>query len=182
MKDGNDNAIDSTITGGDLGTVTVDGAVPVFVSVAATDGTYNIGDTLTITVTWGEAVVVAGTPTLTLDNGDTASYVSGTTTTALVFTTVVADGDTDSSDLSVSSYGGTIADAAGGAAGAASGDLGAVLIDGDTPDMTGCSATDAAYGVGELITITCVYDEAVTVTGTPTVTLSNSDVASYSIF
>ena len=122
MKDAAGNALDTTVTGGDLGTVTVDGAVPTFSSVAATDGTYGIGDALSITVTWGEAVVVSGTPTLTLSNGDTASYASGTGSTALVFTTVIAEDDTASADLSVSAFGGTITDAAGGAAGAASGD------------------------------------------------------------
>ena len=66
MKDAAGNAIDTTVTGGDLGTVTVDGAVPTFSSVAATDGTYGIGDTLSITVTWGEAVVAVSYTHLTL--------------------------------------------------------------------------------------------------------------------
>ena len=132
---------------GELGAVTVDGAVPVFSCVAATDAAYGVGETLSITVTWGEAVVVSGTPTLTLSNGDTASYASGTGSTALVFTTVIAEGDTTSADLSVSSFGGTITDAAGGAAGAASGDLGAVTVDGSVPVFSSVAATDAAYGV-----------------------------------
>ncbi|SVE27095.1 uncharacterized protein METZ01_LOCUS479949, partial [marine metagenome] len=163
---------------GDLGAVTVDGNVPAFVSVAATDGAYGVGDVLTITVTWGEAVVVSGTPTLTLSNSDTASYASGTGTTALVFTTTIAENDAASSDLSVSSYGGTITDSAGGAAGAASGDLGAVTVDGDAPDFTSCTATDDTYGIGEALSITCTWDEAV-VTSDGTLTLSNSDTASY---
>ena len=159
----------------DLGAVTVDGDAPDFTSCAATDGTYKIGDTLTITCTWDEAIVKSGTPTLTLSNGDTATYSSGDGSASIVFTTTIADGDTDSSDLSVSSFSGTLADAAGGAA-AATGtvDLGAVIVDGSTPDITGCDATDAAYGVGEAISITCTYNEAVTVTGTPTITLSNN--------
>ena len=179
MKDSAGNSVSETVTAGDLGTVTVDGAVPVFSSVAATDGAYGVGDVLTITVTWGEAVVVSGTPTLTLSNSDTASYASGSGSTALVFTTTIAEGDSDSSDLSVSSFGGTITDSAGGAAGAASGDLGAVTVDGDAPDFTSCAATDAAYGVGEVLTITCTWDEAVE-TSDGTLTLSNSDVAAYS--
>ena len=68
--------------------------------------------------TWDEAVVVSGTPTLTLSNSATASYTSGTGNTALVFTYTVADGDGDTSDLLISSYSGTITDAAGGAAAA----------------------------------------------------------------
>ena len=181
MKDANANAVSTVITGGDLGSVTVDGDAPDFASVAATDGAYGVGESLSITVTWDEAVVVTGTPTLTLSNGDTATYASGTGSTALVFTTTIAEADTDSADLSVSAYGGTIADAAGGAAGAASGDLGAVTVDGDAPDLSSVADTtgDGAYGVGETISITVTWDEAVVVSGTPTLTLSNSASATY---
>ena len=126
MKDGAGNAIDSTVTGGDLGTVTVDGAVPTFTSCTATDGAYGVGEQLTITCTWGEAVVTSN-GALTLDNGDSAAYASGTGTTSLVFTTTVAEGDGTDTDVNVNAYTGTITDAAGGAAGAASGDLGDVL-------------------------------------------------------
>ncbi|MDP6215332.1 MAG: hypothetical protein QGI41_10390, partial [Acidimicrobiales bacterium] len=157
MKDAAGNAISSTITGGDLGTVTVDGDAPDFVAVTATDGAYGVGEALSITVIWDEAVAVTGTPTLTLSNGDTATYASGTGTNSLVFTTTIAEADTDSSDLSVSSYGGTIADSAGGSAGAASGDLGAVTVDGDAPDFVSVAATDGAYGVGETISITVTW-------------------------
>ena len=73
-----------------------------FVSVAAADGTYGIGESITITVTWDSAVSVTGVPTLTLSNSDTATYFSGTGSTALSFLTTVAEGDTDSSDLKVS--------------------------------------------------------------------------------
>ena len=38
MKDGAGNAISTTMTGGDLGTVTVDGDAPDFLAVTATDG------------------------------------------------------------------------------------------------------------------------------------------------
>ena len=97
-----------------------------------------------------------------------------------MFNYVVAEGNSDSADLTVTAWtGGTIKDAAGGDAASATGDLGSVIIDADTPDMTGCAATDGSYGVGEAISITCTFDEAVTVTGTPTITLSNNDVASY---
>ena len=59
MKDANNNDVSTTITGGDLGTVTVDGDAPDFTSCAATDGTYKIGQTLTVTCTWDEAVVTS---------------------------------------------------------------------------------------------------------------------------
>ena len=110
-------------------------------------------------------------------------YASGTGSTALVFTYTVAEGHTDSTDLSVSSIaanGGSIQDSADNAFSTtiADGDLGAVIIDGDAPDFASVAATDGAYGVGEVLTITVTWDEAVTVTGTPTLTLDNSDTAS----
>ena len=58
-----------------------------FTSVAATDGTYGIGDALTITVTWDSAVNVQGIPTLVLSNGDSATYFSGTGSATLSFIT-----------------------------------------------------------------------------------------------
>ena len=152
-----------------------------FTSVAATDGTYGIGDALTITATWDSAVSVSGIPTLTLSNGDSATYFSGSGSVTLSFITTIADGDSDSADLQVSAYTGTItADDDSSTAGAASGDLGSVVIDGDTPDITGCDATDGTYKISEQISITCTFDQSVTVTGTPQITLSNNDVVDYS--
>ena len=59
-----------------------------FVSVAATDGTYGIGESITITVTWDSAVSVTGVPTLTLSNSDTATYFSGTGTVSYTHLTL----------------------------------------------------------------------------------------------
>ena len=78
---------------------------------------------------------MSGTPTLSLSNGATASYSSGSGSTTLVFQYTVVEGDSDSSDLSVSSYSGSIADAAGNAADAVSGDLGDVKIDANRPTL-----------------------------------------------
>ena len=174
MKDANNNDVSTTITGGDLGTVTVDGDAPDFTSCAATDGTYKIGDTLTITCTWDEAVVTSN-GALTLSNSDTATYSSGTGSVNIVFTTTVASGDTDASDLSVSAYTGTIADAAGGAAGAASGDLGAVIIDANVPTLTSVSIATAGTGNannGDDVTLSFTASEAI---GTPTCTMTDGD-------
>jgi len=132
---------------------------PTFVSIAATDGTYVVGDAIDITVTWDEAVI--GTPTLALSNGATATYQSGTGTAALVLRYTVVEGDTDSSDLSVSSYSGTLTDAAGNTAGAASGDLGAVIIDGNSPTMAITSTVIAGNtSTAETLTITFTTNES----------------------
>ena len=153
---------------------------------AATDGSYGVGEAISITCTFDEAVTVTGTPTITLSNNDVASYASGSGNTDIVFSTTVAEGDTDSSDLSVSSIsatagGATMKDTAGNAISSTitGGDLGTVTVDGDAPDFASVAATDGAYGVGETLSITVTWDEAVVVSGTPTLTLSNGDTASY---
>ena len=69
------------------------------------NGTYGLGSTLSIIVTFSEAVKVSGSPTLALETGTTdrtATYSSGTGTTTLTFTYTVQAEDT-SSDLDVAS-------------------------------------------------------------------------------
>ena len=96
---------------------------------------------------------------MTLSNNATATYQSGTGSPALVFRYTVASGNTDSSDLSVSSYSGTITDTAGNSAGAASGDLGSVIVDANAPiissvspsSSSSASNTNIAYNLSEAI-------------------------------
>ena len=91
------------------------------------NGDLNAGHVVTLTVNFSEAVTVnlsGGTPMLTLSNGATASYVSGSGTNALVFNyTVAAVGSgQDAADLATATInaltlnGGTIKDGAGNAA------------------------------------------------------------------
>ncbi len=98
--------------------VLVDATIPTISSVNSTtaNGTYKPADVVSIVVTFSEAVVVTGTPKLALNSGGSASYTSGSSTTALTFSYTVASGET-SADLDYSSAtaltlnGGTIADA-----------------------------------------------------------------------
>ena len=99
---------------------------------------------------------------MTLSNGATAVYTSGSGSTAMVYTYTVEEGNTASADLSVSSYTGTLADAAGNAAEAASGDLVAVIIDGDAPDFVSVATANGSYKSATNIDITVTWDEAVT--------------------
>ena len=94
----------------------------------------------------------------------------------MVYTYTVEEGNTASADLSVSSYTGTLADAAGNAAEAASGDLGAVIVDASIPSITSVSSNkvDGTYGVGEVIDIQVTFNEVVYVTGTPTLQLDTA--------
>ncbi|MEB3233647.1 MAG: hypothetical protein VKJ64_21745, partial [Leptolyngbyaceae bacterium] len=73
------------------------------VSALTLDGHYKAGTTIEIQVTFDEAVFVSGgTPTLALDSGGTATYVSGNGTPRLIFEYVVGSGD-NSGDLSYTS-------------------------------------------------------------------------------
>ncbi len=109
------------------------------VTATTANGTYGMGSTIALTVTFNEAVIVTGAPTLTLETGTTdrnAVYTSGSGTTTLTFTYTVQAGDTsaDLDQISTSALdlnGGTLRDAAGNnavltlAAPAAAGSLGA---------------------------------------------------------
>jgi len=91
------------------------------VSSSKPDGTYGVGEIITITITFSESVYVTGTPQLTLETGSVDTiidYTSGSGTTTLVFTYVVASGD-NSGDLGYESVnalslnGGSIKDSVG---------------------------------------------------------------------
>lgn len=64
-------------------------------------GTEHVGDIVTLTLGFSEAVTVNGTPTLSLNDGAKATYVSGSGTSALTFTTKVASTDTNTSALAI---------------------------------------------------------------------------------
>ncbi len=108
---------------GSTALVLVNGLQPSITDVSAStaNGSYKAGDTVTITVDFSKAVTVdttGGIPTLTLDDGGTATYASGSGSSTLTFTHVVADGN-NSADLDYSTTsalalnGGSITDAGG---------------------------------------------------------------------
>jgi beta-glucanase (GH16 family) len=80
-------------------------------------GTEHVGDTVTLTLGFNEAVAVSGTPTLSLNSGATATYVGGSGTGALNFRTTVASTDTNTSALAITAVnlpnGASIKDASG---------------------------------------------------------------------
>ena len=173
-------------------TVVADITAPTISSVTSStvNGTYKAGDALSIQVNFSEAVTVTGTPQLTLETGTTdqaANYISGSGTTALTFTYTVQSGDA-SSDLDYAATtalalnSGTIKDAAGNSAtltlatpGTAN-SLGAnknIIIDTQAPAVAGVTSSTAngTYIAGNAISIQVNFSEAVTVTGTPQLTL-----------
>ncbi len=100
--------------------ITVDSTAPTISSVTGpANGTYGVGQALNFTVNYSENVTVTGTPTIPLTIGATArtaSYISGSGGTALVFRYTVQAGDNDSDGIASASpinlNGGTIQDAA----------------------------------------------------------------------
>ncbi|MBX0290372.1 T9SS type A sorting domain-containing protein [Hymenobacter sp. HSC-4F20] len=104
-------------------TYTIDKTPPVVSSVTApANGTYRSGQTLSFTVNFTEAVVVAGTPQLGLTIGSTsrqASYAAGSGGTALTFSYSVQSGELDTDGITLGSLalnGGSLRDAVGNAA------------------------------------------------------------------
>jgi hypothetical protein len=107
------------------GTLQIDTTAPTIASIVATGtgitngtGSVSTGQIVTLTVNLSEAVTVnttGGTPTLTLNDGGSATYTGGSGSTALAFSYTVAAGQT-TSDLAISSLnlnGGAINDRAG---------------------------------------------------------------------
>lgn len=165
------------------------------VGASNSDGTYRVGNGVNVQVTFSEVVVVTGTPRLTLETGvtdRTVSYAGGSGTSVLTFVYTVQSGDA-TNDLdyvdttSLSLNGGTIRDGANNNATltlpspGTAGSLGAnknLVIDGVVPTVTSVtsSTSDGTYVSGATISLQVNFTEAVTVTGTPQLTLETGGV------
>ncbi|MFB2803333.1 Ig-like domain-containing protein [Shewanella seohaensis] len=160
------------------------------VNSSTVNGTYKVGDVISVQVNFSENVNVTGTPQLTLETGSTdrtINYTSGTGTSTLNFNYTVQAGDTSAAldyvaTTSLTLNGGTIMDAASNnatltlASPGAAGSLGAnkaLVIDGVVPTVTSVNSSTAngTYKVGDAISIQVNFSEAITVTGTPQLTL-----------
>lgn len=163
------------------------------VSSSTANGTYKVGDTIAVTVTFDQSVAVntgGGTPSLLLETGAVdrnATYVSGSGTTVLTFNYTVQAGDV-SVDLDYQNTGalvlngGTIRNvssqdavmtlpAVGGGSSLAG--QKAIVVDGVAPTVASVAVpANATYGVGQNLNFTVNFSEAVTVTGTPSIALT----------
>lgn len=87
----------------DRGAYEIDNATPLVTNVSSSmsDGSYNAGTVIDVSVTFSEPIIVTGAPQLTLETGSVdrdAAYVSGSGTASLTFQYTVQPGDT-SADL-----------------------------------------------------------------------------------
>ncbi|WP_426413159.1 alkaline phosphatase family protein [Bradyrhizobium ganzhouense] len=187
------------------GTLQIDTTVPTITSIVAsgtgiTNGSGNVstGQVVTLTVNLSEAVTVntaAGAPTLTLNDGGTASYTNGSGSSALTFSYTVAAGQT-TSDLAISALnlnGAVIGDGAGNAANLAGATnynpAGILQVNTTAPTIasiatsgTGITNGSGDLNAGKVVTLTVNFSAAVTVNtagGTPALTLNDGGTASY---
>jgi hypothetical protein len=185
------DAAGNTNTAATQSTQAVDTVVPTVSSVSVpSNGTYKASDSLDFTVNYNENITVntsGGTPRLALSIGSVnryASYVSGSGNSALVFSYTVQSGDSDTNGIVLSATldtnGGTLQDSAGNSANTtlnSVGSLTSVLVDTTVPTVSNVSSTtaDGSYKEGDVVAITVTFSEAVTVTGTPQLTLETGD-------
>ncbi|MBN7818750.1 Ig-like domain-containing protein [Bowmanella yangjiangensis] len=163
-----------------------------FVNASTANGTYKVGDVISIQVNFDETVTVTGTPQLTLETGaiDRVANCASGTGTSMTCTYTVQAGDT-SADLdyvatnSLALNGGTIRDAASNnailtlASPGAANSLGAnqaLVIDGVVPTVTSVNSSTAngSYKIGDAISIQVNFSDVVTVNtggGIPQLTL-----------
>ena len=153
-------------------------------------GTELPGNTITLTLAMSAAVTVSGTPTLTLNDGGTATYVGGSGTNALTFSYTVSASDKTVSALAITQFnlpsGATVTDGNGNAPNFSGADvtLSGLAIDPPTPGPTPISLVESPstgdLSAGSTVTLTLNLSEATTVAGgTPTLTLNDGGTATY---
>ncbi|MBR0795965.1 heparin lyase I family protein [Bradyrhizobium jicamae] len=172
-------------------------------------GTEAAGSTITLSLAFNEAVKVTGTPTLKLNDGSTATYVSGSGTSSLTFRTTVASTNTATSALAITGVNlptGTSIKNLSGVAASLSGAVKTftgLKIDPTTPPavttpppvvtkpppvvtttLPAVTKATAVPGtgtalVGNTVTLTLAFNKAVTVTGKPTLSLNDGGIATY---
>ncbi|WRH67326.1 MAG: Ig-like domain-containing protein [Planktothrix sp. GU0601_MAG3] len=158
------------------------------------DGSYGVGSTIGITVTFDAAVTVTGTPQLQLETGTTdqfATYASGSGSNILTFNYVVQAGDTslDLEYLSTTALalnGGTIQDNLATNADltlpalATANSLGgskALVVDGVAPTVALTSTSAAA--VNGLFAVTATFSEDVSNFINTDITVANATVSNF---
>ena len=162
--------------------VQVDTVAPTVASLTdtTTNGSdLNAGQSVTFTLAASEALTVANGAALTLSNGASAVYNSSSGK----FVYAVLPGDTNTSDLTVTGYSGSITDGAGNALVKSGVTLDThVQIDTIAPTVTSLTDTTtngSDLNAGQSVTFTLAASEALTVANGAALTLSNGASAVY---
>ncbi|MEN5207811.1 fibronectin type III domain-containing protein [Stenotrophomonas terrae] len=168
------------------------------VTSSTANGSYKIGDVVSVQVNFSDAVTVTGTPQLILETGAidrVINYASGSGTSTLTFSYTVQAGDS-TPDLdyvasnSLSLNGGSIKDAAVNNAvlilpsPATAGSLGAnknLVIDGVAPSVTGITISGSPASTDSSIAFTVAFSEPVSGVSMDDFTLTATGTASGSI-
>jgi autotransporter passenger strand-loop-strand repeat protein len=157
--------------------------------ITAGTGDIGTGQMVTLSLNTNEAINVDtsdGTPTLSLNDGGTATYAVGSGTNALLFSYTAAAGE-NTSNLAITAVNlnGATAQDANGHDAVFSGALGpttpTLQIDTTSPYLTGVTASPTA-GIeiaGSTVAVALTFDEAIKVTGAPTLALNNGASAVY---
>ena len=147
-------------------------------------GDFNTGTTITLKLTLSESVTVTGTPILTLNDGGTARYQSGSGSNVLTFTYVVANVQNTSAlavtgnNLNGSTI--TITDAAGNVADLSGANVTFTgLAIGATVKSITASPPSGDLRTGKVVTFTATMSEPVTVSGAPFLVLNDGGKAAY---
>ena len=163
---------------GSSASLSIDTGVPTLTSMNITgasgilSNTLNAGDVVQMTATFNEAVIVntsGGTPKMVLNVGgvnNSATYVSGSGTTDLLFNYTILAGDTDTNGLSYAANaillnGGTLKDSAGNNAiitSIARSDNAAYKVDTTAPTVT-ISSNKTQLLVGQTANISFAFSE-----------------------
>ncbi|WP_305123537.1 Ig-like domain-containing protein, partial [Roseomonas sp. GC11] len=177
---GNDASLSFTAQAA-LAGVVVDTTTPTITAgTVPTSGTYVAGQDLEFTVSFSEAVLVdtsGGIPVLSLTIGSTsrsATYVSGSGGTDLLFRYTVQAADADGNGITIDSLdlsGATLRDAAGNDAAltlAALPGTSGILIDAAPPTASTLEGpVSGTYKIGDTLTFTAAFSESVTTSGSP---------------
>jgi hypothetical protein len=162
------------------------------IEITAGTGDINAGDEVVFTLTFDEAVFVAGgVPRLVLNDGGIAIYTAGSGSNVLTFEYTVAAGE-NAADLAITAVdpnGATLRNALGNDAdlsGAIVNPPGALQVDTITPHLvspvvtsgTGITAGTGDVNAGDVVVFTLTFDESVTVAGgIPTLVLNDGGIA-----
>ena len=152
-------------------------------------GDLDAGKTVTLTLKMSDNVTVNtthGTPTLTLNDGGTATYTSGSGSNALTFSYTVGAGDKNVTSLAATTInlnGATIQDGSGNAANLSLTGLTQTgpQIDTSTPTVSSIAKSPSSgdLNAGKTVTYSIALSETVTVSGTPQLMLNDGGTASY---